>query len=347
MTKIFLVFLCYTHMVEIKKVVVMISKNAIQQFSQDGYYLAEGLLPPADFAPVITDCEHTLNDLCAQLRERGELEHDYADLPFAERYVRITRDTGQVFAQYFTIALPQQGLHADTPIFLAPSVFTLLTHPRLLDAVSCFLGDEIAVSPVGNVRIKPPEELIANADMRQERRGLFRATPWHQDNGVITEDADETAMITVWFPISNAPVEAGCLQLIPGSHRRELICHCPDKNGELSIPERLLPQEKTIPIPMQAGDVLFLHRRICHASLPNTSSGVRWSFDLRYIPAGAKSGRVLFPSFVARSHTNPKSVLTSHQEWAQMWRDARARLFANTPPPNSWNRWRADAVACA
>ncbi|MGI9347128.1 MAG: hypothetical protein ACR2PV_03995 [Gammaproteobacteria bacterium] len=38
----------------------MISKNAIQQFSQDGYCLAEGLLSPADFAPVIAHCEHTL-----------------------------------------------------------------------------------------------------------------------------------------------------------------------------------------------------------------------------------------------------------------------------------------------
>jgi len=82
-----------------------------------------------------------------------------------------------------------------------------------------------------------------NANERESRRGLFRATPWHQDNGVVTAAADETNMLTVWFSITDAPVEACCLQIIPGSHRAGLLCHCPDANGELTIPQRLLPPQ--------------------------------------------------------------------------------------------------------
>ena len=326
---------------------MMMSAEAMRQFERDGYCLAEGLLSPDDFAPVVADCGRTLDGICKELRAKGKMQNDYADLPFAERYANITRDTGGVFAQHFTIALPQQHIRPDTPIFLAASVFSLLTHPKLLNAVEDFIGPEIAVSPVGNVRIKPPEKMMAAASSRKERRGLFRATPWHQDNGVITEDGDSTPMLTVWFPISDAPVEAGCLQVVPGSHRRDLLCHCPDVNGELSIPDKLLPKQKPIPIPMRAGDVLFLHRRLCHASLANVGEGVRWSFDLRYIPANMNSGRELFPTFIARSRRHPESVLTSPDQWAELWLNARARLANRAPPREHWNRWRADAAPCA
>lgn len=325
----------------------MITQQTRAHFSREGYCLVEGLLQPRDFEPVIADSEAALDDLCRRMRARGELKNDYAGLPFAARYLQLSRDTGAVFAQHFTIALPQREVRADTPIFLAPSVFGLLTHARILDAVEAFIGAEIAVSPVGNVRIKPPERIIPNADERDARRGLFRATPWHQDNGVVTVAADATPMITVWFSIADTPVEAGCLQVIPGSHRADLLCHCPDENGELSIPGRLLPAQKPLPLPVRAGDVLFLHRRLCHAALPNVGDTLRWSYDLRYIPAGANSGRELFPTFVARSRAEPDSALTSPRAWAKMWLDARAKLAGQATPTRHWNRWRADAAACA
>lgn len=327
----------------------MITQQQRAQFSRDGYCKVDGLLQPRDFAPVVADSEALLDDLCRQLHARGELKNAYADLPFTERYLRVSRDTGAVFAQHFTIALPPREVRFDTPIFLAPSVFGLLTHARILDAVECFIGPEIAASPVGNARIKPPERIIPNASERDARRGLFRATPWHQDNGVVTADADDTPMLTVWFSIADAPVEAGCLQVFPGSHRGGLLCHCPDENGELSIPDALLPAQEPLRLPVKAGDALFLHRRLCHAALPNVSDALRWSFDLRYIPAGAASGRELFPSFVARSRAAADSVLDSPQQWAQSWLDARAKLagMATPPPPSQWHRWRADAAACA
>ena len=325
---------------------VLIDKN---EFEARGCYVARGLLHGGDFAEVLDDCGRALDGVCEDLRAEGKLQNDYAGLPFAERFLRVTKESGAVLAQNFTIALPQKGWRADTPIFLAPSVFGLLTHARILDAVEELIGAEISVSPVGNVRVKPPEGIIPENDNgdKARRRGLIHATPWHQDNGVVTEEADDTPMITVWFPISDAPVEAGCLQVIPGSHRADVMQHCPDKNGELSIPGRMLPEQKPIPLPMNSGDVLFLHRRLCHASLPNTSAHVRFSFDLRYIPTGAKTGRDVFPSFVARSRANPEAVLTDAREWAQMWLDARARVVKDAPPPGSFNRWRADAAACA
>jgi len=317
----------------------MITQQARAQFARDGYCRIDGLLTPRDLKAVVADSEAVLDDLCRRLQARGELKDDYADLPFAERYLRVSRDTGAVFAQHFTIALPPRAVTTDTPIFLAPSVFGLLTHARILDAVESFIGPDIAVSPVGNARIKPPERIIPEADEQGARRGLFRATPWHQDNGVVTADADDSEMLTVWFSIFDAPVEAGCLQVMPGSHRGGLIRHRADADGELSIPNARLPKQRPRPLPVRAGDVLFLHRRLCHAALPNVSDSIRWSYDLRYLPAGAPSGRALFPTFIARSRNKPDSVLDSAQDWAQLWRGARAELAGQSTPPSRWHRW--------
>ena len=329
----------------------MLTRRQTQQFHRWGYCLAEGMLQARDFAQVTADCERVLDALCRRMRAAGELRDDYAGLPFTERYLRASGEAGGALAQHFTIALPMREVRADTPLLLAPSVFELLRHAAIVDAVEALLGPEIAASPVGNARIKPPERVFAHDTApdpnKHERPGLFRATPWHQDNGVITADGDATPMVTVWFSLTDAPLEAGCLQVLPGSHRHGLVPHCPDENGELSIPPDCLPPQKPLPLPMRAGDVLFLHRRLCHASLPNLSAAIRWSFDLRYIPAHAPSGRALYPSVIVRSRADPASALTNAADWAQRWRDARARVAGKELPSHLWNRWSADAAPCA
>ena len=373
----------------------MLNQTQIHNFATHGFCRADGLLSAADFVAVTDECNALLDELCAQFRAAGKLKDDYAGEPFLTRYLNISRDTGGLFAQHFTIALPQKEIHADTPILLSPGVFDLLVHPAILDAVESLIGGEIAASPVSNIRIKPPESAHMQAQSGGDRAGLFRTTPWHQDNGVITADGDASDMITVWFSLTDVPPEAGCLQVIPGSHRvgndgygdaaggdgdgnpyrdlgdgngntgdgygnpdgsavdgdgnngNTLRPHCPDHNGELSIPRRELPRAEPLPLPVRAGDVLFLHRRLCHASLPNVSDQIRWSFDLRYLPVGKPGGRDLFPTFTARSRRRPDSVLTDAQQWAQLWLTARANLAGKPLPQGTFNRWRTDAAACA
>jgi phytanoyl-CoA hydroxylase len=172
------------------------------------------------------------------------------------------------------------------------------------------------------------------------------ATPWHQDNGVVMPEADETEMLTVWFPLLDAPIESGCLTVIPYSHLDGLVTHCPGATGRLEIPAKFLEMQRSTPQPMKRGDVLFMHRRTAHASLSNTSNNIRWSFDLRYNPIGQPTGRGVFPGFVARSRKNPESELHDPEKWAQMWYDTRSYMAAqNIDAP--FHRWDANAPACA
>ena len=132
-----------------------------------------------------------------------------------------------------------------------------------------------------HVRIKVPESRAPRTD---EGYVKFGATPWHQDQGVITEEADETDMLTVWFPLLDAGIENGCLQVLPGTHKGGLLTPLPRRPGPLGveIPERTLARDGSRAMPMKRGDILLLNQRTAHAALPNVSDEVRWSFDLRY-----------------------------------------------------------------
>ena len=200
---------------------------------------------------------------------------------------------------------------------LAPRIFTLLRSSRLLDGVEHFIGPEIYSNPIQHVRIKVPERMVPE----EIQNDYNSRTPWHQDATSVTPDADDTRMLTVWIAISDSTEENGCLLVAPSSHlENKILPHCRYESGRLKgIPDR-------IPLPMKAGDVLFMTRMTKHASLSNESDGVRFSFDLRYNPTGQPTGRSWFPGFVARSRSHPETELRDFGTWDRMWNQAQRAL---------------------
>ncbi|MCC6457089.1 MAG: phytanoyl-CoA dioxygenase family protein [Caldilineaceae bacterium] len=321
-----------------------LSPEQVAQFEEQGYLVVEQLFDPvADLDPIIEEYKGVLERLAHDLYEKGEITSLYNELPFGERLIRIYQESGKVHAQYFDFSLPQGNVKFDTPMWVGRAVFSAMSNPRLLDAVESIIGPEIYSNPVQHVRIKPPEHLTP----RDENGNLqLGATPWHQDNGVVLPEADETDMLTVWFPLLDAPVEAGPLQVIPYSHRDGLRTHCPGGVGGLAIPDQLLEMDQAIPVPLKRGDVLFLTKRTCHSSLSNVSDNIRWSFDLRYNPIGQATGRGAFPGFVARSHAHPETELHDADAWADLWRATRKRM-AEENSNERFNRWDSRALVCA
>ena len=54
------------------------------------------------------------------------------------------------------------------------------------------VGPEIVCNPTQHLRMKLPESAVpAGAD------GLTSRVPWHQDNGVLLEEADDSHVLTV------------------------------------------------------------------------------------------------------------------------------------------------------
>ncbi len=315
----------------------------LAQFAEHGYLIVHAVLDIHEvIAPLIAEYDHLLDAVCRELYADARLPAVYDDLPFGERLVRLYAETAGNFAQHFDISLPQGGVTATTPIHVGSAVFRLLTNPRLLDVVEALIGPEIVCNPVQHVRIKPPQRYVPEGT-----NALVGATSWHQDQGVVLPEADESRILTVWLPVTAATVENGCLMAIPGSHRDGLATHCPANGAkqDLHIPAKLLRADVAVPLPMEPGDVLVMDRRTQHASLPNRSDGIRWSFDLRYNPVGHPTGRPAFPEFVVRSGARPEQVVRKPEEWARLWYAARDRLAGIETAP--FNRWQTVAPVCA
>jgi len=322
----------------------VLSETQLRRFQEEGYLVVEDILDPArDFEPIWAEYEQVLDEIAESLYAEGAIRSTYAGRSFGERLIDIHRDTGRNFHQHFDISLPQFGLQHNTPIHVGPAVFNLLASPQLLNLIEDIIGPEIYVNPVQHIRIKPPERAVSKD---AGYSALVTRTPWHQDNGVILPEADGSHILTVWLPITPATIENGCLQVVPRSHRGELLTHCPAGALGVSIPEQLIPGDRAVSLPMRPGSVLVMYQRTIHSSLENcTDDEVRVSFDLRYQPVGEPTGRPMFPGFIARSDAHPESVLRDAAAWAQRWYEARAQLAARDHPV--FNRWRADAPACA
>ncbi len=318
-----------------------LTQAQVAQFRREGYLVVENLFDPAeDIDPVIAEYEMVLDTLADELYAEGKLSSTYADLPFSKRLIEIYKESGKVHAQYFDFSLHGANVTEDTQFWVGPAVFDMLRNERLLDAVESIIGPELYSNPVQHVRLKPPEQYTPKDS---EGRLQLGKTPPHQDNGVVMPEADETEMLTVWFPLSDATLENGCMVVWPYSHTKGLLDHCPRFDG-LQVPGQLIADEPR-PLPMKRGSALFMHRLTMHASLANKSEDVRWSFDLRYNPIGQPTGRGHFPGFVARSRQNPDSELRDPAEWARLWHACRQRLAAEGAGP--FNRWSADSPVCA
>lgn len=320
-----------------------LTDEQLAHFETEGYVVVDDILDPErDLDPIIAEYAGVLDRLATELFAAGTISSAYAGMPFSDRLTRIYAESGKVHSQYFDFSLPQHGVTHDTPFWTGPAVFNVLRHDGILDAIESLIGSEIYSNPVQHVRLKPPEHLVP----RDPTTGLIQlgASPWHQDNGVVTEEADETEIITVWFPLVDATIENGCLCVVPRSHREGLLTHCPSGPG-LHVPEELFPADQAVPLPMRRGSALFMTRRTLHNSLSNHSDHVRWSFDLRYNPIGQPTGRGAFPGFIARSKEHPEAELHDPAIWTELWLEARRALAEKDTP--RFNRWDPNALVCA
>jgi ectoine hydroxylase-related dioxygenase (phytanoyl-CoA dioxygenase family) len=316
--------------------------SQLQHFNEYGYLVLKDTIEPKEILdPIMAEYESVLNLLATKLKAEGKIDSLHATLPFGDRVTRIYQESNAVHNQYFDFSLPQKGITKETPFWAGPAVFDALTNPNLLDVVESVIGPEVYSNPVQHVRVKVPED---KAPRDSDGNVIYGATPWHQDLGVVTEEADTTDLLTVWFPLMDTDVENGCLQVIPGSHRNEVLTHCPGAQG-IQIPESLLDSDKARAIPLKRGSVLLLHRKTIHNALPNRSNRIRWSFDLRYQPIGQPTGRETFPGFIARSAQKPSEELHDSRAWFQMWETARDSLARDQDP--SYNRWDANHALCA
>lgn len=309
----------------------MLSDDQISAFNRDGYLVVPDVIP-----------QDVLNRVRAEYATLLDTLYAGWDLPevqgFEQKLITAYR-AGRDWFQPMDISLPGERIAPDTPMHLGPEVFDMATHPRLLDMVEDLIGPEITSNPIQHVRIKPPATDLRDGEVRAH----IASTDWHQDRAVALEEADETEMITVWLAVTDATLENGCLKVQPFSGPQDILPHCPKL--QTAIADEFINEEGAVPLPVPSGGVVIFHPLVPHASRPNLSQNIRWSFDLRFNKTGQPTGRGHFPDFVARSRANPETELHDWKAWRKLWEDARARL--SSEPHIDIHRWTSDAPYCA
>lgn len=112
-----------------------------------------------------------------------------------------------------------------------------------------------------------------------------RRFPWHQDNGYAYVEPQQ--YLTCWVALSDAGVDDGCPQVVPGLHRRGTLEHhyieplgweCIADPGELPV----------VAAEVRAGGVVVFSSLTPHLTGPNVTDRVRKAYILQYAPVGAR-----------------------------------------------------------
>jgi hypothetical protein len=107
--------------------------------------------------------------------------------------------------------------------------------------------------------------------------------PWHQDAGRFW-GLDRDPELQVWIALDDAPIEAGCVEVVSRSHHGGLATPL----GGL-VPEPLVlrdrANERSESLPASAGEVLLIHNHLWHRSGANRTGKPRRAFSICYMSA--------------------------------------------------------------
>jgi hypothetical protein len=166
--------------------------------------------------------------------------------------------------------------HNFKPHLLFPWVDEIVHAPEVLDAVEDLIGPNIRLFHL-SVWPKDP--------------GTGTFVSWHQDATYFA--LDPICHVTAWVALTDAPVEAGCMEVVPGSHKLGQLRHADmqDTDNLLSRGQTLaadVDRTRTDYMAVKAGQFSLHHTHLVHNSRPNRSHNRRVGLGISYIPTHAR-----------------------------------------------------------
>ncbi len=125
--------------------------------------------------------------------------------------------------------------------------------------------------------------------------------PWHQDAGVYW-GLSQDPFLQIWIALDDAPIESGCVFVLPKSHLGGLASPL----GGLIQPSLILErgaEEHGVHLPAEAGEAMLIHNYLWHRSGTNTTGKARRAVTVCYMSADVrctrkkKRPRVFIPVF--------------------------------------------------
>jgi len=107
--------------------------------------------------------------------------------------------------------------------------------------------------------------------------------PWHQDGGRFW-GLDRDPILQIWTALDDAPVAAGCVEVLPGSHTGGLATPL---GGLVPAPLALARDAEAgaVAVPARAGEAMLIHNHLWHRSGVNGTPAPRRAFTVCYMAA--------------------------------------------------------------
>jgi phytanoyl-CoA hydroxylase len=211
----------------------MLSRDQIDFYQENGYVLLEGLFNREE---------------AATFRQHG---HDLINGLAAKRSVDAAWGSAREMVKEARL------LHCHDVQFYDAIFNRLLFDPRFVDAAADLMGTPNIQLHHNKLFIKPPEK--------------GSPFPMHQDQPFFPHEKHTLTAAIIHF--DDAPLEKGCVRVVPGSHKLGPLQHI--EEGGWHLPFSQYPIESATPCQAKAGDVLFFNYLTIHGSAVNVSSEAR------------------------------------------------------------------------
>jgi len=211
----------------------MLSRDQVDFYQENGYVLLESLFS---------------RDEVAIFRQHG---HDLINGLAAKESVEATWGSARDMVKEAKL------LHCHDVQFYDTIFNRLLIDLRLVDAAADLMRTPNIQLHHNKLFIKPPEK--------------GSPFPMHQDHPYFPHEKHTMTAAIIHF--DDAPLEKGCVRVVPGSHQLGPLPHI--EEGSWHLPFTDYPIESAIPCPAKAGDVLFFNYLTIHGSGVNVSDEAR------------------------------------------------------------------------
>jgi ectoine hydroxylase-related dioxygenase (phytanoyl-CoA dioxygenase family) len=214
----------------------MLTEEQLNFYQENGYLLVEGLFDREEAAV----WRQEAHDLIERLSAKQSVEATWGSAR------QLSTGSQQTVLQ-----------HCHNVQFYLASFARLLVDERLTGVAADIIGSPNVQLHHNKLFIKPPEK--------------GSPFPMHQDHPYFPHA--NHSMIAAIVHMDDAPLEKGCVRVVPGSHKLGPLPHNPEGSFHLRFEE--YPLESAVPCPAKAGDVLFFSYLTIHGSGVNTSEEAR------------------------------------------------------------------------
>ena len=230
----------------------LISPEQRASYEEDGYFVVPSLFAKDELGVWID----RLSDLIAGRTEPSDKMLIMRDVMVAKGVVK-TESRSEAVAKI-------QDYQND------PVLFGYVSAPKMLDYVEELIGPDIKM--IHNMLInKPP-----NVDGRH---------PLHQDL-LYFPFRPASSIVATWTALEPVTRENGCLVVVRGSHKGELLAHENPEWEHVNLgyfgAKGASEQTERVHLEMEPGDTVFFHPVLLHGSGRNRTQGFRRAISAHY-----------------------------------------------------------------